>query len=331
MQTLTLGRTGLRVSRLGLGLAALGRPGYITLGHASDLEHDYDVAQMATRTAAVCHAAWTAGIRYFDTARSYGQGEAFLAHWLGAQHIPADDGVTVGSKWGYTYTAQWHVRANQHEIKEHSLATLARQAAESQHILGRYLRLYQIHSATLETGVLENEPVLTELGRLRDTGLKIGLTVTGPRQADTVKRALGVMSAGRPLFDCVQATWNLLEPSVGQALAEAHAAGLGVIIKEGLANGRLTVRNDDPAFAAKRHVLDEASQQVRSTPDAVALAAVLAQPWADVVLCGAATVDQLRSNIRALDVDFARVRERLDMLREDPDDYWNRRAAMPWN
>jgi aryl-alcohol dehydrogenase-like predicted oxidoreductase len=32
-----LGSTGLAVSPIGLGLAALGRPGYITLGHGSDL------------------------------------------------------------------------------------------------------------------------------------------------------------------------------------------------------------------------------------------------------------------------------------------------------
>ena len=38
------------------------------------------------------------------------------------------------------------------------------------------------------------------------------------------------------------------------------------------------------------------------TVDALALAAVLAQPWADVVLSGAATAEQGRSNVNALDV-----------------------------
>ena len=46
MESRPLGRTRLVVSRLGLGLAALGRPGYITVGHAEDLRHDYDVAAM---------------------------------------------------------------------------------------------------------------------------------------------------------------------------------------------------------------------------------------------------------------------------------------------
>ena len=44
---------------------------------------------------------------------------------------------------------------------------------------------------------------------------------------------------GVPLFSSVQATYNLLEPSAGPALAEAHDAGRTVIVKEALANGRL--------------------------------------------------------------------------------------------
>ena len=34
----------------------------------------------------------------------------------------------------------------------------------------------------------------------------------------------------------VQATWNVLEPSAGPALADAHVQGWGVIVKEALAN-----------------------------------------------------------------------------------------------
>jgi aryl-alcohol dehydrogenase-like predicted oxidoreductase len=82
-----LGTTGLPVTPLGLGLAALGRPGNINLGHAADLAHDYDVAGMAARTYAVLDAAWAAGIRYFDAARSYGRAEEFLGHWLAARQI----------------------------------------------------------------------------------------------------------------------------------------------------------------------------------------------------------------------------------------------------
>jgi len=324
-----LGRAGLAVSPIGLGLAALGRPGYINLGHAADLARDYELARMEAHAHAVLDAAWEAGVRYFDAARSYGRAETFLAGWLVKRQI-APGAVTVGSKWGYTYTAGWKAQAERHEVKDHSLPTLLRQAAESREILGPYLGLYQIHSATPESGVLEDRAVLEELARLRGQGWKIGLTVTGPRQGETVRRALGVTVAGERLFDCVQATWNLLEPSAGPALEEAKAAGLGVIVKEALANGRLTARNNDPAFAARRR-LEEAARFGVSL-DALGLAAVLARPWVDVILSGAAAVDQLRSNLTALSVPWdQRADELARGLAESPEDYWHTRARLPWN
>src|SRR3954463_8673952 len=118
-------------SPLGLGLAALGRPGYINLGHADDLGRDYDVAAMQAHAHAVLDAAWHAGVRYFDAARSYGRAEEFLSAWLNARQIPTD-AVSVGSKWGYAYTAGWQVHASAHEIKQHSLEQLRRQWPESQ-------------------------------------------------------------------------------------------------------------------------------------------------------------------------------------------------------
>jgi aryl-alcohol dehydrogenase-like predicted oxidoreductase len=157
------------VDRFGLGLAALGRPGYINLGHADDLGHAYDVGGMGARAYAVLDAAWAAGIRYFDAARSYGRAEEFLAGWLASRAI-APESVAIGSKWGYTYTADWRVDAPTHEVKEHSLANLERQLAESLGWLGAHLDLYQIHSATLESGVLDDRAVLERLARLRDAG-----------------------------------------------------------------------------------------------------------------------------------------------------------------
>jgi aryl-alcohol dehydrogenase-like predicted oxidoreductase len=331
MERVALGRTGLTVTRIGLGLAALGRPGYINLGHAADLHSDYDVAAMEARGHAVLDAAWQAGVCYFDAARSYGRAEAFLASWLQARAVPPG-AVVVSSKWGYTYTAGWHVEADRHEVKDHSLATLGRQWAESRALLGDYLALYQIHSATRESGVLENQEVLDELVRLRDTGVRVGLTLSGPGQGETLRRALDVTVGGQRLFNCVQATWNLLEPSAGQALARAHEAGLGVIVKEALANGRLTHRNDDPSFAAKRRLLDEVSSRLGTTLDGLALAAVLAQPWADAVLSGATSAEQLRSNVAALRVAWDdAAAERLQAVVEEPRHYWATRARLPWN
>ncbi len=331
MKTRQLGNTGLRVTPIGLGLAALGRPGYINLKHAEDLGQDYDEKNMEQHAHLVLDAAWQAGIRYFDAARSYGNAEAFLASWLAACKIGPGE-VSVGSKWGYTYTADWQVDAPIHETKEHSLDVLRRQRGESEANLGEYLGLYQIHSATLESGVLENQAVLSELARYRDKGLVIGLTLSGPRQAETLLHAMEIIENGRPLFECVQATWNLLEQSAGEALQAAHERGMGTIIKEALANGRLTAKNDEPAFAQKRTLLEAAAAGQKTTIDALALAAVLAQPWVDVVLSGAATREQLFSNAMATEVAWdEETGKKLAGLVEPPQEYWAKRSSLRWN
>jgi aryl-alcohol dehydrogenase-like predicted oxidoreductase len=317
--------------RIGLGLAALGRPGYITVGHDRDLPADHDVAAMEAQTHRVLDEAWAGGVRHFDVARSYGRAEEFLGSWLRLRDLPPD-AVVVSSKWGYSYTAGWRADADVHEVKEHSLATLRRQIAESRERLGEQLDRYQIHSATLESGVLDDGAVLDELARLRRSGLRVGVTVSGPRQADVVRRALEIERDGQRLFSAVQATWNLLERSAERALEEAHEAGVQVIVKEALANGVLTERNEDHAIAPRLDTLRAEGARLGVGMDVVALAAALARPWADVVLSGAATAEQLRSNLRALDCVLDDAAEaRLGGLPLDPRDYWARRASLPWS
>jgi aryl-alcohol dehydrogenase-like predicted oxidoreductase len=322
-----LGATGLEVTPVGLGLAALGRPAYIDLGRDADLGHDRDMDALERRSHQVLDAAWAAGVRYLDAARSYGRAEAFLASWLSARAIdPAE--VTVGSKWGYTYVGDWRMDAGTHEVKDHSLAALTRQAAESRELLGDHLDLYQVHSATLDSGVLEDRAVLEELGRLREDGIVVGLSASGPAQADTIRRALEVTDAGLAPFACVQATWNLLEPSAGPALAEASAAGWGVIVKEAVANGRLSPHGHGPATG----VLGRVASRHGVGVDAVALAAVLANPWADVVLSGAVTAGQLQANLAALQVELDPVElEQLATLAEPADAYWQARSGLAWS
>ncbi len=298
---------------MGLGLAALGRPGYLTVDHGVALGGDRSVETLGERCDEVCDAAWENGIRWFDAARSYGRAEQFLSEWLTRRGIRPGE-VTVSSKWGYTYTAGWSVEADVHEVKDHSAQALARQWPETEALLGPWLRLYQVHSATLESGILDDVRVHHQLAAL---GVPVGLSLSGPKQADTLRRALEIEVDGTPLFSAVQATWNLLEVSAGPALAEANAAGWTVIVKEALANGRLAEPGTETALLGER-------------PDVAALSAALAQPWADVVLSGAATVSQLRSNLRALQGGTTSSADQLASMALDADVYWRQRAAMPW-
>jgi aryl-alcohol dehydrogenase-like predicted oxidoreductase len=197
------GLTG--VARIGLGLAAVGRPGYINLGRAEDLPHSRTAQALRERSHELLDQAYAAGVRYFDVARSYGR-------------------------------------------------------------------------------------------------------------ADAIRAALEIEVDGTPLFRSVQATWNLLEPSAGPALAEAHASGRAVIVKEAMANGRLAYHPDLGAGA-----------------DAVALAAALHQPWATIVLSGAATSAQLASNLRAATLTLSPADlDSLATLAEPGRRYWQTRAALPW-
>lgn len=322
-----LGSTPHLVSPIGLGLAALGRPGYINLGHADDLS-ERSVEALEGRAHALLGAAYAGGVRYFDAARSYGRAEAFLGSWL---RRAAPPGVVVGSKWGYSYTADWRTNADVHEVKDHSAANLDRQWPQTRAELEGFLNLYQIHSATLETGVLEDGAVLEQLAALKAEGILVGLSVSGPTQARTVERALGVEVGGVRLFDTVQATWNLLEPAAGSTLALAHREGLGVIVKEALANGRLTRRNDDAASAPKLAVLAAHAERLGTAPETLALGAVLAQPWADTVLSGAATRAHLEENLRAIRVTLDdEANDALAGLAEPSERYWQTRSSLRW-
>ncbi|MFI8299522.1 aldo/keto reductase [Streptomyces nigra] len=308
---------------IGLGLAAVGRPGYINLGRDEDLGADRSVEALRTRTHELLDAAYAQGVRYFDAARSYGRSEEFLAGWLTAR--PDVDDVVVGSKWGYTYTADWTTDAEKHEVKDHSLATYERQRAETAALLGGRLDLYQIHSVTPDSPALTDKELHARLAEAAAQGVTVGFSTSGPAQADAVRAALAVTVDGEPLFRTVQSTYNVLETSAGPALAEAYDAGLTVIVKEGMANGRLA---GPDAPEALRAVAAETDQGC----DAVALAFVLRRPWAGVVLSGAATTAQLASNLHAAVVDLDEDRlARLAALAEEPRAYWETRGRLPWH
>ena len=324
MQPRAFGASDLEVTPIGLGLAGLGRPGYLTLGHGDDLPDDRSVDGLRAHTWSVLDHATAAGVGYLDVARSYGYGESFLGGWLDA-HPEVAAGVTVGSKWGYTYTADWQVDADTHEVKDHTLATFRRQLARTRETLGDRLALYQVHSATVDSGVLDDAEVLAALTALRDDGVVVGLTLSGPGQADTLRRARELTRAGRAPFMAVQATWNLLEPSVGPALQAVHDDGWGVIVKEAVANGRLTDRVAVPPRL--RAAADDAGVGV----DAIAIAAVLAQPFVSVVLSGAVTTAHVDANLAALDLDLdADEVRRLAVVAEPAERYWATRSSLPW-
>ncbi|WP_448808548.1 aldo/keto reductase [Agromyces bauzanensis] len=308
---------GPALASLGLGLAALGRPAYITAGRAADLGDDRSIAAMRHRAHDLLDAAWAGGIRFLDAARSYGRAEEFLGSWLAA-HPERRAELTIESKWGYAYVGGWRMDADVHERKEHSLAMFQRQWPETLAALGARPDVYLIHSLTPDSPALADGALLDRLRELAASGVRVGVSTSGPWQGDALDAAREL--PGTP-FTAVQATWNLLEPSAESALARAHDAGWLVVVKEAVANGRLTPAGDELEAAA----LAAADGQ---TLDAFAIGAARARPWCDVVLSGAVTRDQLEANLaaRAPTTDATS----LAALAQAPAAYWAARSERSW-
>lgn len=334
--------------RMGLGMAALGRPGYINLDRASIFgSNDRTVEKMQTQANLVLDRLFEESSSsssmesprpWLDCARSYGLSEKFVGDYLRSHQIDPKS-VYVSSKWGYTYVADFKVElppGEKHEVKDHSTENFLKQVQETDELLGEYLDLYQIHSATFDSGILTDVRAHEALALCRQQrGWALGLSVSGPEQGDIIREAMKIrVSLGGdksaqdvPLFDSVQCTFNVLEQRPTEALVEAHQAGLDIIIKEGLANGR-ALRN--PAIL-------EYSQKLNCEPDQLALACILAQPFCPRVLSGAVTPEQLSSNLKAQEVaqqllqNKALLLEIMDATRIDSETYWSDRAALAWN
>jgi aryl-alcohol dehydrogenase-like predicted oxidoreductase len=304
------------LSRIGIGLAAVGRPAYINLGRRRALPKRTARA-MKEATWRVLDEAYSSGIRHIDVAASYGRAEEFLSDWLTeSEH----EDVTVSSKWGYTYVGRWRMDAPVHEVKDHSIERFREQYFASMAYFGDFLKLFQVHSLTEDSPLLLDRALQETLAAVGEHEFAVGFSTSGPRQAETIKRALDLEAGGRRVFSSVQATWNLLEPSCGPALAEAHADGVRVIVKETMANGRL-VCIPPPRVA-------ELAKDLGVEADAIAFAAVLGQPWADTALLGSASAHQVRSNMLATSFGLEDVD--LTDLAEPPEEYWAHRAKLAW-
>ncbi|OWW23727.1 oxidoreductase [Zobellia sp. OII3] len=314
-------------TEIGLGMAALGRPEYINIDSG-----ERDKSELAFRANAlkVLDDAYGKGVRYFDTAPSYGKGEEFLKAWNdGRKHTD----VVFGTKWGYTYVANWQLGYDgPHEVKEHSLGKLTEQWQVSKELLPA-LRYYQIHSATFESGVLENQPVLEKLLEIkRTTGLKIGISTSGPDQRKVIEKALQISINGDVVFDSFQVTFNMLEQATLPILRKVQAQGKKLIIKEALANGRVFSNERYPHYKSLYTTLQTLAERYQVGIDAIALRFVMDYLQPDYVLSGAADINQLDQNLKAntFTLDEEELAE-LTKAKVDSTAYWKERSQLSWD
>ncbi|MGB5632846.1 MAG: aldo/keto reductase [Waterburya sp.] len=313
--------------KLGMGTAAIGRPHYINV---RSIANNYtSLEEFKQEGLKVLDYAYDLGIRYFDTAPGYGIAEKMIINWL-KERMHKD--IEIATKWGYTYTANFEKSAEIHEVKEHSLHKLLEQWEESKHLLP-YLTSYQIHSATLESGVLENTSVLGKLNFLKnELGLHIGLTSTGKNQLEVLKRAIDIDMEGKPLFDVFQITYNVMDQSLQKICLQLATENKRVIVKEALANGRVFRNKNYPIHSKLYDTLEELASKYSVGVDAIALRFCMDTINPYIVLSGASSTFQLSENRMSL--QFTLTEYELALLKQfavSPHNYWAERKLLLWN
>jgi aryl-alcohol dehydrogenase-like predicted oxidoreductase len=239
VRTRTLGRTDLKVSEFGLGCARIGA---VFHGDTRSFVNLLRVAQGA-------------GITFFDTADMYCQGES--ERLIGRTFRGDRQGIVIATKAGYALPARRkfvarfkpvlrpilrHLRIGRRQVPAAARGTITqdfspaylRGALEGslRRLQTDYVDLFQLHSPSLEVvergewhDVMEG---LKREGKIRHFGvscdsLDVGLAAL---------RFSGLAS--------LQFVLNLLEPGATDTLLPgAHAAGVGGIARECLANGLL--------------------------------------------------------------------------------------------
>ena len=312
-------------NKIGLGLAALGRPGYINIGHDNDLGSDKSKASMRDYCHQVLDFAYNNGVRYFDTARVYGDAEEFLSSWIRKQ---TQFNGFVGSKWGYEYLANWEVNVDKHERKDHSAAFLKQQWVETRMNLGKNVDLYHIHSVTPDSSVLDDPTVIKELESIKKNGLEIGISTSGPEQKKTIEKFLKINEKLK-LFSFLQSTVNIFEQSCIPILKEAHNQKINIIAKEVFSNGLLTNANKD-YHQEQLHNLQNIAKEIDLTLEQISYLWVYQLPFIKIILTGASTISQLQENLNCLNKLKTTI-PNLDNLNLSVDDYWSTRKSLSWN
>ncbi len=285
MDVRQLGRTELRVSRLGAGLAEIGFG--LTLA-------DVDVA------GEILNAALDAGINFLDTAACYGVSEELIgrtvAHRRDEYVLATKCGHVAGDYQGEPWTA---------ETVTHSIERSLRRLRTD------YLDLVQLHSCDVD--VLERGEVITALQDAQKAGKTRYIGYSGDNEA-----AAWAVESG--LFQTLQTSFNLVDQRARTLLfPKAREQGMGIIVKRPLANAVWRARRSPSAYAdeyfrrAQILAQDGPLPNEPEDPILLALGFTLAHPEVDTAIVGTRNPVHMRANIRlveeALPIDPATVEE----------------------
>ena len=209
----TLGNTGIEVSLLALGTVKFGRVDGLKYPTAFDRPDDAALTILFKR-------ALDLGITVFDTAPAYGDSEERLGRLLATTSTPLVVATKVGEEFEGGVSRHDFSATHTRMSVERSLRRLRRDQ----------LDLVSIHSDGNDVANLEQQEVLQTLIELKRAGLIRAIGLSG-------KTAEGIVAAVRSSVDVVMATVYPGYDAELPAIATAHAAGLGVLIKKAMHSG----------------------------------------------------------------------------------------------
>lgn len=262
-----LGKTGLRVSEIGLGCGPLG--GVPSRDYGPLLERALEL-----------------GVNFYDTADFYGGYRS--EEWLGRAFASKRDQVIIATKFGT-------VRTPQGSAKDWSVAHMRRALEGSlQRLQTDYVDLYQLHSPA--PSVLDSDDLLAELRKLKEAGTIrfYGISLDGAQYAiDAIKR-------WQP--DAIQILFNLFNFEPARCFAAAKEEGVGLIIKAPLDSGMLggdlmpgsAPKWDDPR---ERWSEEETAQRQRLVEELRFLSEGAGRTWAQASLAFALSYQEVSTVI----------------------------------
>ncbi len=244
----SLGRIGLRVSPIGFGAFKIGRNEGAKYPREYALPDDEQVERLL-------HGVLDLGVNLIDTAPAYGLSEQRIGRFLGGRRGEFVLATKVGERFEGGRSIYDFSRQGLTASLERSLRDLRTDV----------LDLVFIHSDGRDLEILEQTDVVEVLRDFKGRGLIRGIGMSG-------KHPEGA-AAALAWADAIEVAYNLEDHSHESVMRQASSAGVGVLVKKGLASGHL------PAADAIGHVL--ANQAVQS------------------VLVGSLNIEHLKANVRA--------------------------------
>ncbi|MBI1277810.1 MAG: aldo/keto reductase [Anaerolineaceae bacterium] len=296
----TLGRTGLEVTQLGFGAMEI-RGNRIWGGRPCTDE----------QAETILEAVLDSGINFIDTANDYGKSEMYLGQYLSKRrsefYVATKCGCTMQYAGDHDDTPHYWTREN---IMRNIADSLMKMRTE-------YVDILQLHNPDVETA--EKSGVVDMLKELQKAGVVkyIGCSSTSPHLATYIDWSV---------FDVFQIPYSALERQHENLITQAAEAGVGIIIRGGVARGEpgegLGGENRWEKFEnAKLDELMEAGE----TRTGFLLRFTLSHPHCDTTIVGTVNPDHLKENVSiaqkgALPADiYAEAKKRLDAVGERPE------------